>query len=252
MEEIKNRPKYDIIGDIHGCFDELMKLIKMLGYKKKGKCYIHPEGRILVSVGDIADKGDKNLKCLNFWINQVIYGNGIWVYGNHCNKFYKYLVGNKITLSHGIEKTVKEYQDLTLEEKKKFRYRFFKAYKSLEYYKILDEGKLIIVHGAIKEEYIGKINRKIKAICLYGDTTGKFDEFGKPIRNDWAAQYKGDALIVYGHTYAKEPVIRNNTVDIDQGCVYGGKLTALRYPEMTFKQVEGKEYVKYKGYICEF
>ena len=79
--------KFDIIGDVHGCYDELMELVEKLGYVKGDGCYVHPEGRKLISVGDVADKGWKNLNCLNFWIDQVNNGGAFWVHGNHCNKF---------------------------------------------------------------------------------------------------------------------------------------------------------------------
>lgn len=93
---------------------------------------------------------------------------------------------------------------------------------------------------------IGKFSNKIRAVCLYGETTGNFDENGKPERLDWAAEYDGQPFVVYGHTVAERPEIINRTVDIDQGCVYGGYLTALRYPEIEFVQV-GKKYAEYHG-----
>ncbi len=239
--------RFDIIGDIHGCYDELIELIHKLGYVKRGKAYFHPEDRRLVSVGDIADKGDKNIECIDFWINQVNYGGGMWVYGNHCFKLYRYLIGNKVKLSHGIEKTVSEYNKLSDNEKESFKDRFIKCYEGRSHYIMLDSKNLIVVHGCIKEEDIGHFNRGIKTRCLYGDVTGEFDENGKPIRNDWAKEYSGKPLIVYGHTAVLEAKMINNTIDIDTGCVYGGKLTAFRYPEKILVQVQGKPYTEYKG-----
>lgn len=52
-----------------------------------------------------------------------------------------------------------------------------------------------------------------------------------PVRYNWAADYRGKALVVYGHTPVPEALWLNNTVNIDTGCVFGGHLTALRYPE---------------------
>lgn len=238
--------KYDIIGDIHGCYLEMMELVGKLGYRKMGNCYRHPEGRILVSVGDISDKGPENLKCLYFWMDQVAYGGGLWVLGNHCNKLHRYLLGNKVQLSHGLEKTAAEFKKLTEGERNHFKDRFLEVYKKLPYYWILDRGQLLVVHGGLKQEQIGAFNGKIKVMCLYGDITGELEASGRPVRNDWAREYKGKPLIVYGHTVREFAEIRNNTTDIDQGCVYGGKLTAFRYPEKEFVQVESRQsYCRY-------
>ncbi|MGD0547194.1 MAG: polynucleotide kinase-phosphatase, partial [Terracidiphilus sp.] len=67
--------------------------------------------------------------------------------------------------------------------------------------------------------------------ALFGETTGETDDYGLPVRYDWASEYRGKAMVVYGHTPVAEPEWLNRTIDIDTGCVYGGKLTALRYPE---------------------
>jgi protein phosphatase len=61
------------------------------------------------------------------------------------------------------------------------------------------------------------------------------------VRRDWAARYSGEALVVYGHTPAREAVFRNNTINVDTGCVFGGSLTALRYPERDLVQVPAHE-----------
>lgn len=244
--EFKNN-QFDIIGDIHGCYKEFMTLLKKLGYEKGEKAYVHPQGRKLISVGDVADKGYENIKCLDFWMNQVQYGDGFWVHGNHCNKLYRYFLGNKVHISHGLENTIREYYCFSSEERECFKRRYRECYESQCYYFVLDKRKLIVVHGGFREEFLGKCNQNVKKVCLYGETTGKIFKNGKPERLDWASQYKGKAFIVYGHTVTKKPVIVNHTVDIDQGCVYGGFLTALRYPEIEFVQVKGKAYTKYIG-----
>lgn len=243
---IKGKQRYDIIGDIHGCYWELMELIKKLGYEKMGNYYRHPENRILISVGDVADKGPENLKCVQFWMNQVLYGNGLWVYGNHCNKLYRFLSGNKVKLTHGLQNTAAEWKKLSEEDQERFRRRFFSVYRNLAYYYILDGGKLLVVHGGIRKEWIGRFHSQVKTMCIYGEITDEFDEYGKPIRKDWAAEYDGRTFIVYGHTVMEKAEIRNKTIDIDQGCVYGGKLTAFRYPEMEIVQVQGKKYAEYR------
>lgn len=239
--------KFDIIGDVHGCYDELMELVAKLGYEKKGQAYLHPKGRRMISVGDVADKGPKNIAALEFWMDQVAFAGAFWVHGNHCNKLYRYFLGNKVRLSHGLENTVEEFEKLSKEERIAFRNRFMCCYESQCYYLLLDKRRLAVVHGGLREESMGRFSNKIRAVCLYGETTGVFEDNGKPVRLDWAADYHGKTFVVYGHTVADGPRIVHNTAGIDQGCVYGGYLTALRYPELEFVQVRGRKYAEYGG-----
>lgn len=240
--------QFDIIGDIHGCYEEFMTLLKKLGYEKGKDAYVHPKGRKLISVGDVADKGYANVKCLEFWINQVKYGGGFWIHGNHCNKLYRYFLGNKVHISHGLENTVKELTKMDSEDRDYFKRMYMECYESQCYYLVLDKRRLIVVHGGWREEFLGKCSNGVKKVCLYGETTGRVFEDGKPERLNWALEYKGKAFVVYGHTVTEKPEIVNGSVDIDQGCVYGGYLTALRYPEIEFVQVKSKKaYAKYMG-----
>ena len=105
---------------------------------------------------------------------------------------------------------------------------------------VFDDGKLVIAHAELKEATQGRGSGKVREFALYGETTGETDDFGLPVRYDWAADYRGNAQVVYGHTPVPEPVWLNNTVNIDTGCVYGGKLTALRYPEREIVSVAAK------------
>ncbi|MCB0014243.1 MAG: hypothetical protein KDE34_20160, partial [Anaerolineales bacterium] len=77
--------------------------------------------------------------------------------------------------------------------------------------------------------------------ALYGDTTGERDEYGLPVRLDWAADYRGRALVAYGHTPTATAEWLNNTICLDTGCVFGHKLTALRYPEKELVDVPAAE-----------
>ncbi len=83
----------------------------------------------------------------------------------------------------------------------------------------------------MKDEYQGRASARVRDFCLYGETTGETDEWGLPVRSNWAASYRGRAMVVYGHTPVVEPVWLNRTINVDTGCAFGGKLTALRYPE---------------------
>ena len=96
---------------------------------------------------------------------------------------------------------------------------------------VLDDGGLVVAHAGMKAEYQGRASVMVRDFCLYGETTGETDEFGLPVRANWAAGYRGRAMVVYGHTPVLEPAGLNSTINIDTGCVFGGMLTALRYPE---------------------
>jgi protein phosphatase len=225
--------KLDIIGDIHGCYNEFEQLTIKLGYVWDSEIPIHPEGRKLAFVGDLTDRGPESLKAAEIvWKLVMKYKSAFYVPGNHCNKLYRYLLGNKVQTTHGLETTVAEFTTLSAKEKNAFREKFLSLYDSSPLYQVLDEGRIVIAHAGIREDYIGKDNSKVKTFVLYGDITGQNNPDGTPVRRDWAKKYQGNAIIVYGHTPVKEPRIINNTYNIDTGAVFGGLLTALRYPEM--------------------
>ncbi len=227
----------DIIGDIHGCYDEFVQLTNQLGYTWENGYPLHPEGRVIGLVGDLTDRGPNSLKVIevvwSLYKNHKVY----YVPGNHCNKLYRYFLGNKVQLTHGLETTVEEYSALPHQKKEEIKSKFIELYEQSPLYRILDHNKLVIAHAGINEELIGKHNKKVKTFVLYGDITGETNKDGTPVRNDWAQEYKGKALIVYGHTPVKEPRIVNNTINIDTGAVFGGKLTAVRYPSMEIVSV---------------
>lgn len=228
---------FDLIGDLHGCYDELTMLLDKLGYRRSFGRYFHPAGRKAVFLGDLTDRGPHSLKC--FWLVKAMVdaGNALYVPGNHCRKVARYLEGRKLKIAHGLEKTVAEIKELPEDERQQFKENFLALYHQTPPYLVLDNGKLVVSHGGIKEEMIGKVTERVKNFCFFGDTTGEVTDEGLPVRRDWARDYSGDALIVYGHSPVPEALFVNNTIDIDQGCVLGGQLTALRYPEMAVVQV---------------
>ncbi len=225
--------KLDVIGDIHGCYDELIHMFETLGYVWKDKIPVHPKGRKLAFVGDLTDRGPHSLKVIELLYELVVENqDAYYVPGNHCNKLYRYFQGSKVQTTHGLETTVAEYKSLPSREQKKINHKFRTLYEHAPLYHRLDGGKIVIAHAGIREDYIGRTDKKVKTFVLYGDITGEKHLDGSPVRRDWAKQYKGKAWIVYGHTPVKEPRIVNNTINIDTGAVFGNKLTALRYPEM--------------------
>ncbi|MED3623135.1 bis(5'-nucleosyl)-tetraphosphatase PrpE [Neobacillus thermocopriae] len=230
--------KIDIIGDIHGCFQELKELTSLLGYSWDKGVPLHPENRVLGFVGDLTDRGPQSLRVIEVvWKLVMEYKKAYYTPGNHCNKLYRFFLGNKVQITHGLETTVAEYESLSKRERESIRKKFITLYEQAPLYLVLDNNKLVIAHAGIKQELIGMNNEKVKKFVLYGDITGEKHPDGSPVRRDWAKTYNGDYIIVYGHTPVKQPRIINNTYNIDTGVVFGGSLTALRYPEMQMVSV---------------
>jgi len=235
--------KFDIVGDLHACIHELYQLLEKLEYKWNNKTCLYepPEGRTLVSVGDIVDRGRSSAVTYGFVKNMIEAGHMLSVCGNHDDKLMRYAKGNNVTLSHGLDKTVKEFEQRGIP--KESIHRFI---KTLPYYLLLDDGKLAVVHAAWKDDLLKRSNfhKKCRSWCLYGPTTGETNEHGLPVRIDWASKrvLQEDSLtVVYGHQPYNEPRVINNTYGIDTGCAFGGHLTALKYPEMEFVQFKALE-----------
>ena len=106
---------------------------------------------------------------------------------------------------------------------------------------VLDGGRLVVAHAGLIERYQGRASGRVRSFCLYGDTTGETDEYGLPVRLPWARDYRGRAMVLYGHTPMPEAEWVNNTMCLDTGCVFGGRLTALRYPEREIVAVPAAE-----------
>lgn len=230
--------KYDIIGDVHGCYEELTALIEKLGYRHDG---FHPDNRTLAFLGDLTDRGPRSLDVIRLVANLVKSNKALYVPGNHCDKLYRYFLGRNVQITHGLETTVAELKQLSEKQYAEIRRMFMDLVKNAPLYHVLDEGRLVIAHAGIRADYIGKRNKRVKTFVLYGDITGEFHEDGTPVRRDWAKHYNGKAFIVYGHTPVLKPRMINNTANIDTGCVFGGHLTALRYPEIEIVQTKSKQ-----------
>lgn len=224
--------KIDIIGDVHGCIDELHNLLNALDYEYNGDTYIHPDQRMPVFLGDITDRGPNSIAVIRLVYQMVVnHKNALYVPGNHCNKLYRYFLGNNVQQKHGLETTVAEYEALPTREQKFIQNQFITLYEQAPLYLQLPELNVIIAHAGIKESLIGRTDKTVKTFVLYGDISGAFDSSGRPIRRDWAKHYQGNNWIVYGHTPVKEPRIMNKTINIDTGCVFGNQLTSFRLPE---------------------
>jgi len=235
----KNNGPFDVIGDLHGCFDEMMALLEKLGYVTDvsyeadtlafplGKWSLaHPEDRIPVFLGDMIDRGPKTPLCLAFVMDVCESGPALCVCGNHDNALLNRLKGKPADFMFGLDETLDELAALP----QAFTDRVIAFLDGLASHYVFDEGRLVIAHGGLKEAWHGEYSDRERKFCVDGDATGEFDDFGRPILRDWVSDYHGNALVVYGHVVVKELKFVNNTIDIDTGCVFGGSLTALRYP----------------------
>ena len=223
---------FDIIGDIHGCFDELVELLETLGYaistQPDGNTLVTPpNGRKAVFVGDFVDRGPKVPEVLRLVMQMQRTDAAICVPGNHDVKLVRALRGRNVQQTHGLAESLAQLE----KESTEFKAQVAEFLNDLVSHYVLDNGNLVVAHAGMKAELQGRASGRVREFALYGETTGETDEFGLPIRLNWADEYRGTATVVYGHTPVAEPQWINRTINIDTGCVFGGKLTALRYPE---------------------
>ncbi len=219
---------FDIIGDVHGCHDELADLLGMLGYQP-GEDGVprHPAGRTAVFLGDLVDRGPDTPGVLRTVMAMVAAGAALCVPGNHEHKLLRALRGRDIRVSHGLAESLAQLKA----EPDDFRSQVIAFLDGLISHYVLDGGRLVVAHAGLPAQMHGRASAAVRSFALYGETTGETDEFGLPVRYPWAQDYRGSAAVVYGHTPVPEPAWVNNTICVDTGCVFGGRLTALRYPE---------------------
>jgi protein phosphatase len=230
---------FDIIGDVHGCFDELAQLLRELGYGLDESTFTIRafNGRKVVFVGDLVDRGPKTPQVLKLVMNAVASGAALCVPGNHDVKLMRKLRGRDVQITHGLAESLAQLAG----EPEDFRKRVAEFIDDLVSHYVFDDGKLVVAHAGMKESMQGRGSGAVREFALFGETTGETDEFGLPVRFNWAAEYRGGAMLVYGHTPVPEPEWLNRTINIDTGCVFGGKLTALRYPEKELVSVPARQ-----------
>jgi protein phosphatase len=244
---------FDIIGDVHGCYDELSALLAQIGYKIEsgpdGPKVTPPDGRKAVFVGDLVDRGPKIPDVLRLVMRMVDEGTALCVPGNHDMKLMRKLRGRDVQMTHGLADSVQQLD----KESSEFKQAVIKFLDDLVSHYVFDAGKLVVAHAGMKEEMQGRGSGKVRDFALYGETTGETDDYGLPVRYNWAAEYRGTAMVVYGHTPIAEPEWLNRTINIDSGCVFGGKLTALRYPERELVSVPALHtyYESVKPFLAE-
>ncbi|MCA6094051.1 polynucleotide kinase-phosphatase [Streptomyces sp. SCA3-4] len=237
---------FDIVGDIHGCRSELESLLTALGYdlvrdgSGRPVDAVHPEGRTAVFVGDLVDRGPDSPGVLRLVMGMVAAGHALCVPGNHENKLARFLGGRQVKVAHGLAETV-EQMEREAQREPEFREKARAFIDSLVSHYVLDGGQLVVCHAGLPEKYHGRTSGRVRSHALYGDTTGETDEFGLPVRYPWAEDYRGRAAVVYGHTPTPSATWLNNTICLDTGAVFGGKLTALRWPERELVDVPAEQ-----------
>ncbi|MFD5244813.1 polynucleotide kinase-phosphatase [Amycolatopsis sp. NPDC058340] len=224
---------FDVIGDVHGCREELDELLTELGYVDG----VHPEGRTAVFVGDLVDRGPDTPGVLRRVMAMAEAGSALVVCGNHEQKLVRALNGRNVKTTHGLAESLEQLSA----QDEDFRAKAHAFCEGLIAHYVLDGGKLVVAHAGLPEKFHGRASGRVRSTALYGDTTGETDEYGLPVRLPWARDYRGKATVLYGHTPTLEPEWINGTMCLDTGCVFGGKLTALRYPEREVVSVKAKK-----------
>jgi len=232
---------FDIIGDLHGCCEELEELLHLLGYETcppprhelwPRVCWRHPQGRKALFLGDLADRGPCILEGFSMVAGMVAAGHALCVPGNHDIKFRNYLQGRNMPIKHGLEDSVRAMAGLGHEQRTHTAQAIVRFVDSMPRHLVLHQGALVAAHAGLEERLHLRDDDTARRLAIWGPATGEQDEFGLPVRINWGAHYQGQALVVYGHTPVLEPAWQGRTVNIDTGCVFGGGLTALRYPEL--------------------
>ncbi|MFM2421917.1 MAG: hypothetical protein RL291_447 [Pseudomonadota bacterium] len=233
---------FDVIGDVHGCYAELVELLSALGYTlsqstTQSLTITAPKGRRAVFVGDYADRGPDSPAVLRLVMAMLEQRTALAIPGNHDYKLWRWLNGRQVTTSHGFETTMRQFESAS----QSFKRDVAAFLDTIPTYLWLHDGKLVVSHAGIQEDMIGQADNRTLNHSIYGDTDGKTDSSGLAIRYNWAAAYAGDPFIVYGHVVVPDVAWVNNTACIDTACVYGGRLTALRWPEREIVSVPARQ-----------
>lgn len=229
-------PAYDIIGDVHACHDELVALLGKLGYAvtatPDGNTFsVPPAGRKAVFVGDLVNRGPKVAAVIRLVMSMVRAGDALCVAGNHDVALAARLQSREAEQVDAIDATLRQMSS----ESESFHREVTVFLDALPRQLSLDDGRLVVAHAGLPEEYHGADSPEANEFAINGRKVR--DARGELVRYDWAADYRGAAAVVYGHYAQPRSAWVNNTLCIDTGCVYGGRLTALRYPEIELVDV---------------
>lgn len=225
----------DIIGDVHGCADELCELLARLGYAvapARSAATPHPAGRRLIFVGDLVNRGPHPVRVLELLMALCEAGVAQTVLGNHDDQLRSHLSGRLVEPTLEMELTLRELGTRPASFSENVR----AFLDTLPSHLVLDVGRLVVAHAGLPEEYHRDTSREAWDFAVYGPSTGRLDGYGFPERIrptplTWAEHYAGEALVVHGHHAIEAPRWIGRTLNIDTNCSRGGALTAFRYPE---------------------
>jgi protein phosphatase len=233
IDQRRDGGPFDIIGDVHGCASELETLLGRLGYERgTDEVWRSTAGRTAVFIGDLADRGPRNADALRLVMRMVAAGVAFCVPGNHDGQLMGYLAGEAVPVVWGLDVTLAELD----REPPAFREDVRVFFDSLKSHYVFDDGRLVVAHTGLPESLHGVDTPDVWQLAVYGGT-GDLEPGDLEKRHPWITAYEGRAAVIYGHTRILEPVWLNNTIDIDTGCVYGWRLTALQWPERRLVQV---------------
>jgi protein phosphatase len=232
---------FDVVGDVHGCLEELDLLLDRLGYRAPNDAgeRVHPEGRIAVLVGDFGDRGPDSAGVFRRVMAMHARGSALAVPGNHCIKLLHYLRGNHVDVRSGLGDTLRDLDRAG----QPFRERVREFLGGLPRHLVLASGRLVVFHAALPRDRVGRDDEATEAQIIYG-VAGRTGQGGvhEP-ETGWTGTWtpgEDEPLAVYGHEPVPEPLRADNTINIDGGCVYGGYLAAFRWPERDFVFVSAR------------
>ncbi|WP_018024521.1 metallophosphoesterase [Corynebacterium ulceribovis] len=241
---------FDIIGDVHGCLDELLELLARLGYDVTfGPCdsaadsasvpisAVAPPGRQAVFLGDLVDRGPDPVGVVRLVMGMCAAGSARMVIGNHDDKLRRFLHGNDVKLSGSFGVTA----PLFAATPRRFQEQVRDWLDGLPY-EILLVDDVAVVHAS-RPDFFSKLKpKKQRSLALFGVVdSSQVTETGYPVRLDWAQEYSGHPLVVHGHTPVAAPRHVNGVICVDTACCFGGELTAFRWPEWDVVSVPARQ-----------
>lgn len=213
----KQLRKTFIVGDVHGCFKEFLALLKKVDYSSKT--------HRLICVGDIINRGPSSLEMLK-WVRD----NGVeMVRGNHEQSFIKGVKANSFL--NPVQKKLKKDMKKNLE-------KWLDWMEAIPFY--IEEKDFLVVHaGLVPNEHPQYSDPHLLMNIRTWD--GKGQDIKSEHNPSWYSLYKKKKLVIYGHWANQGLNVRENTIGLDTGCVYGYKLSGLLLPERKIVQVPSLE-----------
>lgn len=240
---------YDMIGDIHSCADELEELMKTMGYDitwvqtgdQRAARITPPEGRKLILLGDLVDRGPKSADVLRLAHAIIEQDCGYVIMGNHDLYLAQWMRGINLPINTGIAQTITQLS----RESEQFLRTMLEMLSALPTYLWLDQGRLCASHAGMRTDLLGRATPEAHEHAINGDEPARNAAKAYDSKLHWSASYGGTTSMVYGHFRLQDALWVNNTMCLDTACVYGGKLTALRWPEREVVSVAARERYTY-------